>query len=290
MHVSTARWVTTALLLFGSSARAVEGLPWVLTSGWPAVLDVEGLRSVTVEDPTRASAVLLDDDQLLLVGGVPGQTSITVVSEIEGRLDTVHRGLTVVRGQTFFEQTDLLRAKVAEPRRVRVPGLARVVSGDATLCEVGQVAPDELELLPRRPGVALVLLWAGGSTHTHRRRLLVDITSGVSRSVDDDDAVATEPVDGRLSLIAGESALLAVPQLTRVGVADPSVLRVRVAADGALLVEGLAGGATHLLLWMADARPQRRFVVVLPHTAAPPPVDEEAPLPPPLTAPSLDAR
>lgn len=288
MRAHTTKAVTLMVVLTASTAWAVEGLPWVLTSGWPTVVDVRALRSVKVDDPTHATAVLLDAEQLLLVGGAPGQTRITVVSD-DG--ETVERGLTVVRGQTFFASTGLLAARVGAPRRVRVPGLTRVIAGDASLCDAVPVSDDELELRPRRPGVALVLVWAGGLTRAHRRELLVDITSGdVRHSVDDDDALVTEPLDGRLVLVAGESALLPAPQVTRVAVGDPSVVRVHAAAGGELVVEALARGATRLYVWTTGPRPQARFVVVHAHVPGEPPVEDDggpSPKPPVDRAPRL---
>jgi Flp pilus assembly secretin CpaC len=271
-----------SLLVVASTARATEGLPYLLATGWPTVLDLEDVRDVRVADPSLASVVRLDERQVLLIGGTPGQTTLTITAGSADAPVTVVHGLTVIRGQSFFGDAEWVRARVATPRRLHVPRLARVVAGDAAACEVRQVGPDELELLPRQPGVTMVVVWSGGSSSANRRAVLVDVAAGeVSRSADDELDVDTDPVDGRLSLISGESALCAVGGVTRVAVADASVVRVRPAGAGEVLVEGLAAGATRVTLWTGESRRETRFVVVHEHTEAPPPVVDPLPMPVP---------
>jgi Flp pilus assembly secretin CpaC len=220
---------------------------------------------------------------VLLLGLLPGATTVSVWSA-SGRTDYP---VTVTRFPTLQTWDDMVQLDADHPRTFRVPSLTRVAVGDASMCEAIVTGDGGLELRPRRAGRTAVLVWTGG----HRRQVLVTVVSGgVVRSTDDFDAVLTEPLDGRVVLIAGEQWSLAAPALTQFAVIDPTVARVRVrpGGRGELVIEGQRAGATRVLVWNGKSKPETHFVVVHARSPFDPPESFEWPPPGPVpSAPNL---
>ena len=256
-----AAWVST------SAWAGAEG-ELRLTVGWVTVLDEADVQAVTSDDVGVVRVVSIDHGQVVLLGVGPGRTTVAV--DAGGR--QVELQATVLADATWHEWDSMMRATVEHRRRINVPSLTRVIVGDPSMCDARIVGPDELEVVPRRPGRASFIVWAGGLDVAHRRRVFVLVEAGgVVRSMTDSDAVMTEPADGRLVLVAGERATLEL-QATSVGVRDQDVVRVRSGPDGELVVEGLRSGATWLYVWTGGPRPALRFVVV--HESSPGEVED----------------
>ncbi len=254
-------WVVGSLL---ASAAGSSGGALTLTSGWPSVLDLEAVQSVTSDDVAVVTVAALDQRQVVLLGAVPGVATITVSTGAPGAGHRTEYRVTVVREATLLHWDGLVKAHVGRRSRLRIPSVTRVVVGDASMCEAVLEGSDALVLVPRRPGMTSMLVWTGGTSSAHRRRLLVVVESGgVVHVVDDFDAVLIEPFDGRLVLVTGEHAILDVPGATRFAVTDEAVAQVRINLGGALVVEGRSAGATRVLVWTTKAVPEVRFVVVL---------------------------
>lgn len=260
--VSTAAWA--------SGGEAVS-----LTSGWLSALDLKEVQAVTSADETIVIGSTVDPGQVLLLGLQPGVTTVSVWTGPARRRTDFE--VTVSRFATLQPWNGMLQVNAEQPRTLSVPSLVRVAVGDASTCEAIASGPDELELIPRRAGTTSVLVWTGGPGGRHRRQLLVTVVSGgVVRSVDDADAVLTEPLDGRLVLITGERQAIDVPALTHFAVLDATVAQVHLGGRGELIVEGKAAGATRVLAWTGKSRPESHFVVVHPRTRGDP---EEGPAP-----------
>jgi len=257
--------------LLSTTAWAAEGAAVDLTSGWLSVLDLEDVQTATSADPTVAAVAAVDHGQVLLLGVGPGQTTISVWTRGAGRREYP---VTVTRFTTLQPFDGMLRVSADQRRALRVPSLTRVVVGDAATCDAVLSGPDELELVPRRAGTTTLLVWTGGDGYAHRRLLLVTVESGgVVRSADETDAVLTEPLDGRVVLIAGERATLETPPPLQFAVRDPAVARVHLGRQGELVVEGRAAGATHVLVWTGKPRPESHYVVVHPRDRSDPEQD-----------------
>jgi hypothetical protein len=265
-------------MLMSTAAWAGEGEQVSLTTGWLTVLDLKDVQSVTSTDETVAVASRVGRGEVLLLGLVPGVATVSVWTS-SGRTDYP---VKVTRFPTLQTWDAMLQLDADHPRSFRVPSLTRVAVGDASMCEALVTGDGELELRPRRAGRTAVLVWTGG----HRRQVLVTVVSGgVVRSSDDSDAVLTEPLDGRLVLIAGEQWSLAAPGLTQFAVLDPEVAQVRAGGRGDLVIEGKRAGATRLLVWNGKSRPETHFVVVHTRTPFDPPEDfDESPRPGPIRA------
>ena len=146
---------------------------------------------------------------------------------------------------------------------MQLPGIARVVVGDASICEANLSGRDALELVPRQPGMISMLVWINGLDAAHRRQLLIIVESGgVARTVDEFDSVLTEPIDGRLVLITGEHAIIPAAGVTQCAMKDSAVAQPRGGHLGELIIEARAEGATWLLLWNGTRRAKKHFVVV----------------------------
>lgn len=238
-----------------------------LTSGWPTVLDLADVQEVTAVDSKVVLSTRIDERQVLLVGNAPGTTRVTVVVGSAGRTRRVDYQVTVSRWATITAPGQRVDVAVDQPRDLEVAQLRRVVSGDPTICEASLGAGDTLHLLSRRPGQAVLMVWAGGTDAAHRRPLVVTSQGGVQRTADDVDAILTEPLDGRLALIAGERARVPVPGTRRFESKDPSVAVATLHPSGELLVEARNVGATWVQTWADDGKARRLWVVVNQHSA-----------------------
>lgn len=238
-----------------------------LTSGWPTVLDLAEVQEVAVADSQIVLSTRIDEHQVLLVGNAPGTTRLTVTVGAAGHPRRVDYQVKVSRWATFTPSSQRVEVAVDERRTLDIAQLRRVVSGDPTICEASLGAGDTLQLLSRRPGQAVLMLWAGGTDAAHRRTLVVNSQGGVQRTADDIDAILTEPLDGRLALIAGERARVPVPGTRRFESKDPSVAIATLHPSGELLVEARSVGATWVQTWAADGKAHRLWVVVNHHSA-----------------------
>lgn len=274
--------------LLSTASGASEDRTVYLTTGQVSVLDARGVQTASAADGSVVLVTGVDHDQVVLVGAVPGTTTLTVVVGPPQAPRRIDYRVTVIRDQTLQPFAAVLRATVDRRQRFRVPGLTRVAVGDASMCEALVTGPDELELVPRRAGLASMLVWTAGHDAAHRRQLVVSVESGgFARNADEADAVRTEPLDGRLVLIAGERAVIDGRGALQFGVVDEAVAHVREARRGELVVEARAMGATRLRLWTGGPRPQSILVVVHAHT--PPEADDDAgpDVPAPLPAPGV---
>jgi Flp pilus assembly secretin CpaC len=253
-----------------------------LTSGWLSALDLKEVHAVTSTDETIVIGSTVDPGQVLLLGLQPGVATVSVWTGTGQARRRTDFEVTVSRFATLQPWNGMLQVDADQPRTLEVPSLTRVAVGDASTCEAIASGPDELELIPRRAGTTSVLVWTGGPGGAHRRQLLVTVVSGgVVRSVDDSDAVLTEPLDGRLVLISGERQAIDIPSLTHFAVLDATVAQVHLGGRGELIVEGKAAGATRVLAWMTGkSRPESHFVVVHARTRCDPEEAPEPPLPP----------
>lgn len=254
--------ITLALLLAARLAWADEVR---LSTGWVRALDVPGVTSASSLEPRVLTVAGVEHDQVVVRGEAPGVTLLLVtVATPQGPREEPWR-VVVQRAHTVDTWDHLLTVTALEPQTLRTPRLARVVAGDESLCGA-RLEGDALVLTPRRPGKTPLLLWLGGLEAKHRRQVLLTVETGnVSRTTDELDAVLTEPLDGRLVLIAGESALVSLPANSRVASADEAVARVLGVRDGQLVVEGRRAGATWLRVWTDGQRPRAQFVVVHAH-------------------------
>jgi Pilus formation protein N terminal region len=238
-----------------------------LTMGWPTMLDLADVQSVQSDDPRVVFASRLDDRQVLLLGARPGVTRLVVEVGPAGHTRRLEYEARVERWATVTPPGQHVEAEVDVEQVVELAQLQRVVSGDPTICEASLLGADRLRLLSRRPGRAVMMLWVGGTDAAHRRSLVVNATGGVERTQDDVEAILTEPLDGRLALIAGEHARVPVPGTRRFESRDPSVAFARLHPSGELLVEARGVGATWVQTWAEDGTPSRLWVVVNHHSA-----------------------
>ncbi len=235
-----------------------------LGSGWPTVLDLTQVESVSVGNPAVLQAARLDERQVLLVGNAPGVTQV-VVEQGGGR--HVEYEVKVSRWLGIAEREQrVVAVDVDHDQVLRLPGLRRVISGDPSLCEAVLEPDDTVRLVVRKPGMTGLLLWVGGTDAAHRRTLIVDSNAGVQRTADDRDDDLSEPLDGRLALVAGEHARVPAPGTRRFESRDPSVVVASLHASGELVVEARGVGATWVHTWADDGTPGRFFVVVNHHT------------------------
>jgi hypothetical protein len=254
-------------LTLGLLLAAAGPQPLRLSSGWPTVLDLSFVQTVTALDPRVVQATRLDDRQVLLVGNAPGHTRLSVEVGPWGATHRVEYEVTVARAGTATErQQRVVELEVDHEQLLELPQLRRVVSGDPAICESSLGPGDTLRLLSRRPGETVLLLWVGGTEARHRRALVITAKGGVNRTADDLDESLTEPLDGRLALIAGEHARVPVPGTRRFESRDPSVVVATLHPSGELLVEARGVGATWVQTWADDGTPGRFFVVVNHHT------------------------
>ncbi len=241
--------------------------PLRLTMGWPSVVDLTDVRVVESSDPKVLFASRLDDRQVLLVGAWPGSARLSIELGPVGHTHRVEYEARVERWPTVANRGEPVEIMVDVEQVVTMTDLRRVVSGDPTTCEASLLGADRLRLLARRPGRAAVLLWVGGTDAAHRRTLVVTAEGGVHRTQDDVDATLTEPLDGRLALIAGEHARVPLPGTRRFASRDPSVVVASLHPSGELLVEARGVGATWVQTWGNDGTPGRLWVVVNHHSA-----------------------
>lgn len=256
----------TLWLAMSTAAWANEGPSVRVTSGWLSVVDVKDVQSVTSADATRVSIVSVSEDQVLLLGAEPGETTISVWSGPARAPQRTDYPVVVVSGDSLQPFDGVLKVSVDDRRTVHARSLKRIAIGDASICDAVLTGPDAFVLVPRRPGRTSMLVWTGGDGAAHRKQLLVTVESGgISRTVDELDTVLTEPVVGRLVLIAGEHAIVDVPAaLRQFTIVDSTVAAVRVGHPGEVIVEARAAGATSLLVWTGKSRPESLFVVVHP--------------------------
>ncbi|MFO0599786.1 MAG: pilus assembly protein N-terminal domain-containing protein [Myxococcaceae bacterium] len=257
----------------GAEGTAAAPEPLALTSGWLEVIDVADATEVASADPSVALPMVVDHTQVMIIGGAPGSTLVEARSP-----DRPPRVFFVMVGRAATLQDGALAMNLVagETKRVRLPEVRRLAVGAPEICEAQVTEDGDIELRPLRAGTTLVVAWSGGEAAKHRVRLLVTVQSvdakgrALVRSVEENDAVLTEPLDGRLALIAGEQMLVET-SAWRFAIADEQVATVR-AVGRTLLVEGRAPGATRLVVWNAQGRPLSKFVVVHGRSPPPPPV------------------
>jgi hypothetical protein len=249
--------------------------PVALTSGWLAVLDVEDAAAVVSDDEAIAFPVVVDRAQVLLVGGLPGTTTVHVT----GADDRERVFLVMVgRAQTIVEFEISVRVEAEKVNVLPVRGLRRVVVGNPELCDAVVREDGQLELHPLNAGMTTVVGWAGGTSAAHRFHLIVIVEPrGRVRSSEELDALLTEPLEGnRVALIAGERYLLPRGTTQRFAVKDERV--VLASGEGNMVVlSARAAGATRFVTWDAGGRETSRFVVVHERSAPPRPVQDGAP-------------
>jgi hypothetical protein len=251
--------LTLGLVLAAASPPSLK-----LGSGWPTVLDLTQVEGVTVGDPRVLQAARLDERQVLLVGNAPGTTQLVV--ELTGARRVAYE-VKVSRWLGIAEREQRVVAVDVDHEQVlSLPGLRRVISGDPSLCEAVIEPDDTVRLVVRKPGMTGLLLWVGGTDAAHRRTVIVDANAGVQRTADDRDDDLSEPLDGRLALVAGEHARVPVPGTRRFESRDPTVVVASLHASGELVVEARGVGATWVQTWADDGTPGRFFVVVNHHT------------------------
>lgn len=239
--------------------------PVALTSGWLSVLDVDDASGVVSDDPAIAFPIIVDARQVLLVGGLPGTTTVRV-----GERDFL---VMVGRAQTFLDTALAVRLRAETRHVLPLTGVRRVAVGTPDICDAVVSGEGQLELRPLNPGLTLVIGWSGGMEAKHRFQLLVMVESnGVTRSAEEFDAALTEPLEGgRVALIAGERYLLQRGAVERFAVKDESVAVA--SAEGELVVlTARARGATRFVTWDSRGRETSRFVVV--HERSRPPKPE----------------
>lgn len=270
------RALTLVALTLAYTARAASPEPVSLTSGWLVVLDVEDASSVFADNEAIAFPIIIDDKQVLLVGGLPGTTQV----HVSGGNDVERLFFVMVgRAQTLVNAEFALTVQAQKPQLVPVRNLRQVVVGNSDVCDAAVSADGRLELNPLNPGMTTLVAWAGGSKKQHRFQMIVIVESNrVKRSVEDFDAVLTDPLEGnRVSMIAGERYLVPRGATKRFGVKDDAV--VVASGEGTMVVlTAQRAGATRLVTWDAKGKVSSRFVVVHERSAPPPPVQDDASL------------
>jgi pilus assembly protein CpaC len=64
-----------------------------------------------------------------------------------------------------------------------------------------------------------------------------------------------------ITVRAGTSKTLTVPNLTRIALGEPEIADVKVLGDNAIRIDGLKAGQTALILWTGNTRKPYRIVV-----------------------------
>lgn len=253
-----------------SSMQAPE--PMALTTGWLSVLDVQDAASVVSDDEAIAFPISVDREQVVVMGGIPGTTTVHVV---DGQNNERVFLVMVGRAQTLVEFEISVRAESESVQVLPVRGLRRVVVGNPEISDAVVREDGQLELHPLNPGMTTVVGWAGGTSAQHRFHLIVVVEPrGRLRSAEETDSILTEPLENRrVALIAGERYLMPRANTQRFAVKDEGVV-VANGQGGLVVLTARAAGATRFVSWDANGRETSRFVVVHERSAPPKPVQE----------------
>lgn len=272
--------ILAVAVLFSSLARAAEPFPpalapepVALTTGWLGVLDVRDAASVVSDDEAIAFPISVDREQVLLVGGIPGTTTVHVTdAQNHERIFLVMVG----RAQTLVEFEISVRAEAESVQVLPVRNLRRVVVGNPEICDAVVREDGQLELHPLNAGMTTLVGWAGGTDAKHRFHLIVVVEPrGRLRSAEELDAILTEPLENRrVALIAGERYLMPRANTQRFAVKDERVV-VANGQGGMVVLTARAAGATRFVSWDANGRETSRFVVVHERSSPPTPVQED---------------
>ncbi|MFT3710847.1 MAG: pilus assembly protein N-terminal domain-containing protein [Archangium sp.] len=247
-----------------------------VTSGWLAVLDVEDAAAVLSDDEAIAFPITVDRSQVLIVGGLPGTTTVRVLDGADHEREFL---VMVGRAQTIVEFEISVRLEAEKVQVLPVRALRRAIVGNPEICDAVVRDDGQLELHPLNAGMTTIVGWAGGTTARHRFHLIVIVESnGVVRSGEDLDAILTEPLENRrVALIAGERYLVPRGTTQRFAVKDERVITA--SGQGNMVVlSARSAGATRFVTWDANGHETSRFVVVHERSAPPKPVLDAPPL------------
>ena len=128
-----------------------QGVDLALHPGEQKVLSFAGIQRVALAKAEVAEVKTIGNDQLLVIGKEPGETTMEVWNEQGVRF---HSRITVV------ERPERIVLGIGSKKILTVHGIERIAVGDSEICDIKTIGSDRIELRAASPGVTTLIVWA----------------------------------------------------------------------------------------------------------------------------------
>ncbi|MFT3841778.1 MAG: pilus assembly protein N-terminal domain-containing protein [Myxococcaceae bacterium] len=222
--------------------------------GEQRVFDVESLERIAVGDDDTADVKTIGNDQLLVIAGDYGHTTLLVWAK--GKRQSVD--IRVRATEHKFHKGDI-EVEAGDQKALDVVGIRRVAVGDDDIAEVKTIGDNELLVVGGKPGFTTMFIWTADGRRTQR-----DIRVLPSQKL---SKVQSDEPD--LYLAVGIQKVLTIPGIQRVAIGDSGICDVKTIGNDQLLLIGAGEGTTTLLVWSANGA-RKSYTVHVPKPANPP--------------------
>lgn len=220
-------FVLPALFLLASTALAQDGgVPAAveLLEEAQLVLQVQGIQRIAIGDPGIADVKTIGGDEVLVIGGEAGKTTLVVWRKDGSRHEVL---ITVKRGQREAVDVEAVELANGEIKTLKATGLTAVTVGDPKVVEAS-LRSGQLQLRALAPGRSdVVLARKAGDVN-----LVVEV-----------GAVMT--LTG-VQLKTGGAVVLMIDRATGATSTNPAICEAKVPSTGRVSLRGLKPGKTSI--------------------------------------------
>jgi serine/threonine-protein kinase len=141
-----------------AAPAAMEGGVITLDSKQQIVMNVPGVQRIAIGEPDIADVKTIGNDQVMIIAGEPGKTTL-LIWKSDGK-----RSSYVVRVRATDEwlkarEDEIVTLTPYTKKVLKIPGIQRIAVGDASIADVKTIGNDRVVIIGGEVGKTTLLVW-----------------------------------------------------------------------------------------------------------------------------------